>query len=169
MATELATTTYNKHVLVIYSKCNRYMEEFHLSNSANAAAMDKNDVKRCKLYINDIRGYLKVIQDPPLPDLVETAPKVRNLVAPYVIIPIENEAVMEFCFYLEDLRDELANSQSARQHSGLLYFDYDMAVDLLEIAEKFLTEYAEKLMPIPRPKTSPKYAMAPAGAVGVNP
>ena len=169
MAEALATTTYNRNILVLYSKANRYIEELHKSNSANASAMDEHDVNRIKVYINTLKGYMAYVKAQPHPDLVEVHPRVRNLVAPYELAPIENEACMEACWIMEEFRDELANSQSAREHSGLLFFDLDRAVALLEKLETFIDNYAADLLPVDRPRSSPKYAMAPAGKKGINP
>jgi len=155
MATELAKTTYNRNILVLYSKVNRYIEELHKSNSANASAMDEHDVKRVMIYLNDLRAYMAYVKAQPHPDLVEVHPRVRELVEPYILVPIENEACMEVCWLLEEFRDEMSNSQSSREHSGLLFFDMDRGVSLLDKLEKFIEDYAQDLLPIDRPRSSP--------------
>ena len=173
MAATLATTTFNKDVLMLFSKANRAVKDVNLSNSANAAVAYPPDLIRWLAMINDIRGVVSHLEDRKkngwVPDLVESHPFEMNLPTLYEIVPVENESVMHVCFAFQELRIEVSNSDSSREHGNLLFYDRDILLGICTAIEGFINDYMKELLPLHRPKSSPAFAMAPPGERGVNP
>ncbi len=173
MSAELATTTFNKDILMLFQKANRALKEVNLSNSANAAVAYPPDLDRWLLLVNDIRGFIAELEVRKkqgwIPDLVESHPFEMNLPEVHAIVPVQNEAVMHVCFSFQELRIECSNSDSAREHGNLLFYDRDIVLGICDTIEGFVDGYMRKLLPLHRPKSSPSFAMAPPGERGVNP
>lgn len=138
-----------------------------LASTANISGYGKHDMKRSLSYITDMRGYLAYVVDDPEPDYVETYPHLYNLSAPAVVPEMDNDAMLEYLGIIEAARDEMVSSQSSRRAVGLISFDLERQIAYLDKAQKFLEDYAQKLLPIDLPKTSPRNPITGAGKTGV--
>lgn len=160
---------YNLDVVTVYNKYNRFIEEVQKSNSANASDSKKPDVIRLKSYVVDLKTFLDHVASKPEMDAPETNPKPYALREPVTLLDIENESCAHICRHLEMARDEIAVSQTARNSSGIIHFDYKRQVEYLTKIDFFVTDYVEKIEALDLPDSSPRSPVQGLGKNTLNP
>ena len=159
---------YNEDVLRIHSRINRYIEEMQKSVSANVSEMNKFDMGRVRAYLSALRFLHDSVQAMPEIDQPEVHPKAYAMRPNPAVIVVENENVNDLVNMMINMRDELANSQSARRGARLISFDSVRFLDAIGRMEQFLTSYVEKATPLDLPESSPRSEMSGPGRVGVG-
>ena len=100
-------------------------------------------------------------------DLPETSPRQYVLDENPSYDLVENESVVDVVRMLELVRDEVVNSQSARQSSGLIGFDEKRLLAVVNKVEAFLNTYIAEITPLDLPESSPMRIAATSGKSGV--
>ena len=103
----------------------------------------------------------------PQQDLPETHPRSYSLRENPVPPALENEMMYDIIEMFQLLRDELVNSQSARNASGLISFDSVRFLSHLSRIETYIAEYVEKATPLDMPESSPRVENSGPGRTGV--
>lgn len=163
----MVTQTYNHDIVGLYNRINRFIKEAMKNASSNNSAVNGFDLNRLKSYLSAIRFYHDHVQAAPELDLPETTPRLYTLREAPVVPDMENESIADICRLLELGRDELINSQSARQGAKLISFDSDRLLQVVTKTEKFLSEYVEKATPLDLPESSPRAPVTGDGNVGI--
>lgn len=158
---------YNHDVVGFHRRINRFIVELIHSVSSNVSQLSKFDINRMKSYIKAIREYQQWCTSQPQLDLPETAPMKFPLEADPVIPDVENESVADAINMLILAREELVNSQSARQASGLIGFDGERLKAIVDKLDAFLDSYVSSATPLDLPESSPQEPMVEAGLKGV--
>lgn len=135
--------------------------------SSSLSQVNSFDLARLKSYMSAIRFYHDHVQAAPDLDLPETTPRVYPLRAAPQIPEMENESLADICRLLELGRDELVNSQSARQGAKLVQFDSIRLLQIVEKCEKFLSDYVEQATPLDLPESSPRVPVTGPGNQGI--
>lgn len=161
--------TFNDDIVGIYRRINRFIEELQKSASANVADVNIYDKLRLKSYLSALTTYIDWVVGQPSLDLPETHPKALELEPVPAIQEVENLMVRDFVRLLERGRDEVINSQSARNATGLISFDENRLRAVIEKAEKYLDSYVDKVTPIDLPESSPVSPDSGSGRTGINP
>ena len=125
------------------------------------------DVTRLKSFISSSRAFLDHIVDKPEVDSPETNPHGYDLRLPPALLDIENEALAHCCRFLEMTREELVNSASARNSSGISKFDYARQVVYLDKIELFIKDYIEVAAELDLVESSPRAPIQGDGKKGV--
>lgn len=162
-----APSVYNHDLVGIWNRVNRFTVELVNSVSANTSQVNTFDLDRLKSYLNNIRKYLSWITSQPLLDLPETTPRLYILEAPAAVPEMDNEEVADIVRMFELARDEVVNSQSARQGSGMVPFDVRRITAVIDKTEAFLSTYVEVVTPIDLPESSPDELMIMGGRRGI--
>jgi len=157
----------NHDVAGLHRRINRFIFEASRSGSGNLAEMSQHDQDRMMSYLSAVRSYVAWVVAQPDLDLPETAPKIYVLDDNPTWDPTENESTMDLIRMLELARDEVTNGQSARRPSGLVAFDRERLIAVIEKAERFLTEYVAQVTPLDLPESSPMRVQVPAGRTGI--
>jgi hypothetical protein len=166
MADAKNTNIYNTDVHGLIRRMDRFMVEIFKAASGNISHTSGADTTRAKSYIKAVRSYLDWMTSQPALDLPETAPRPIQI-PPVPSIPlIENESLFDLATLFELAREELANSQSARQPTGISTHDEVRVKALLDKAEQFIDNYISVIDPLDLPETAPNAPMAPAGKMG---
>ncbi len=160
---------FNDDVAGIYRRTNRFIEELQKSSSANVTDVNEFDQDRIITYLNSLTVYLNWVMSQPLLDLPETHPKTLELEEPPVLLLVENLMIKDLIRLFERGRDEMINSQSARNASGLISFDNVRIRAVIEKAQKYLSDYVQKVIPLDLPESSPMAPDTGAGRTGINP
>lgn len=160
---------YNVELVTLYNMYNRFIREVQKSASANSSQTKSHDVNRLKSYVSSNRAYLDHIASIPEIDAPETNPQAYVLREPPVLLDVENESAAHCCRYLELARNELTSSQSARNASGIIKFDYDRQMSYLDKVDQFIASYVETSTPLDMPESSPRAPVQGAGKTGLNP
>ena len=129
--------------------------------------MNAFDQVRLASYIGAIKAYVAWIVSQPQLDLPETSPRVYALDENPSYELVENEAVVDVVRMLELVRDEVVNSQSARQSSGLIGFDEKRLLAVINKVEAFLNTYIKEVTPLDLPESSPMRSAATGGKTGI--
>ena len=160
-------TVYNHDIAGMYRRLNRFLVEIIKSVSSGGSQTNSFDQGRIAQYIGAIRSYHAWVMAQPQLDLPETAPRLMALAPTPEVPDIENESLWDVCNLLALARDELVNSQSARNASGLMSFDSNRFTAVVDKIENLLVEYIGQVTPLDLPESSPSQAMTGAGRVGV--
>lgn len=136
-------------------RANRAIKELSKSQSSGVSGTSSFDVVRAKSYIAGLRTYLAFITSEPLMDLPETGPTAIDLPERVVIPPMENESTYDLCVFIKLAVDEISNSQSSRNSSGLVIHDLKRIIPILDRADSFLTKFMMVIDPLDNPETSP--------------
>lgn len=161
-------TTNNDDVAGVYSRFNRFVEELVKSQSANVTALKPFDQTRFLAYLAELEALIAWVQSRPLLDLPETSPLERTLPDPVPVPELENPMVRDLVHLFERGRDELVNSQSSRQSSGLIRFDEQRVLDVISKAKSYITEYASVVTPVDLPESSPRASSTGPGRTGIS-
>ena len=146
---------------------NRFLVEFIKAVSSETSEMNEFDQGRCASYLNAIDSYHAWVIAQPQLDLPETAPREYELETPPATPAVENESINDIVRMLVVARDELVNSQSARNAAGLNPFDSGRLTAIITKVRAFLTDYIQTVTPLDLPESSPKAASSGPGRLGV--
>ena len=160
--------TLNTDVVGINERIRRFMTEVMKSASSNSSQVKDADLGRLKSYLSSLRSYLDHVAKEPELDLPETNPKVYTLKDLPPMLEIENESLADCCRLLELAREELVNSQTARLASGIIHFDKERQVKIIEKCERFIKDYIEVVTPLDLPESSPMDPITPKGHLGIG-
>lgn len=167
MATNNAVQTYNHDVAGLQRRLNRFIIEMIKSVSNSGSLMNDYDKARLSSYLVAIRAYVGWIVSQPQLDLPETSPRVFILDANPSWELLENEAIIDVIRMLEIARDEVVNSQSSRNSSGLNKFDEGRILAIVTKVEEFLSKYIDVITPLDLPESSPMRTVSGPGQTGV--
>lgn len=167
MATDAGAIVYNHDVSGIQRRINRFIVEMIKSVSNASSLMNEYDQTRLGSYLAAIRAYVAWVTAQPQLDLPETSPRPIVLDANPTWDMIENESLVDVVRMLEIARDEIVNSQSARNASGLVKYDQARLLAIVEKVENMLTSYISKMEPLDLPESSPMRIASTAGKTGV--
>ena len=158
---------YNHDVAGLHRRINRFIFELMNAQSSNVSLTKEADQARLKSYLAAIRKYRDWVVDQPELDLPETNERPIILDEEPEIKTVENESVVDVVRMLELTRDELINSQSARNSAGLISFDVSRLTAMVEKVQNFLDNYIALATPLDLPESSPKRPISGTGRPGV--
>ena len=118
-------------------------------------------------YLNAIDTYQDWVINQPALDLPETAPRTYELESPPEIVETENENVNDLVRIMLLARDELTNSQSARDPANLNKFDSSRLRAITEKCRQFVLTYIDVATPLDFPESSPQEATSGHGLTGI--
>lgn len=167
MATGTDILTYNHDVAGLQRRINRFIFEMIKSVSNSGSLMNDFDQNRLASYLAAIKGYVSFIVSQPQLDLPETSPRIIKLDPNPVWDLLENEAIIDVIRLLEIARDEVVNSQSSRNSSGLNKFDEARILSVVTKIEIFLNDYIKVVTPLDLPESSPMRVVTGPGLGGV--
>lgn len=159
--------TYNHDVAGLQRRINRFIFEMIKSVSNAGSLMNDFDQTRLASYLAAIKSYVAFIVAQPQLDLPETSPRIIKLDANPTWDLLENEAIIDVIRMLEIARDEVVNSQSSRNSSGLNKFDEARILSVVTKIETFLNNYIKVITPLDLPESSPMRAVTGPGLGGV--
>jgi hypothetical protein len=160
--------TMNMDIVSVWNRVNRFIREMQDSASANVSLNIEWDVERLKTYSSALRYLVGHIDKQKGLDLPETNPVTYPLRPAPVLKDIENEFMSDCCRFLSTARDELINSQSSRLSTGLIHFDRDRFIAVIDRLEAYVVDYMEKATPLDLPESSPRAAVQGPGRVGLG-
>ena len=158
---------YNHDVAGIHRRINRFIIEMVKSVSTNGSLMNEFDQKRLASYLTAVKAYVGWVVSQPALDLPETSPRVYLLDANPNYDLVENESIVDVVRMLELVRDEVVNSQSARNAAGLTKFDEQRLLAVVTKVENFLASYVAIITPLDLPESSPMRSASTAGKTGI--
>lgn len=158
---------YNHDVAGIHRRLNRFIIEMIKSVSNAGSLMNEFDQTRLASYLSAIKAYVSWVVSQPNLDLPETSPRAYPLDANPVYDLVENESVVDVVRMLELVRDEVVNSQSARNAAGLTKFDEARLLAIVTKVENFLATYIAAVTPLDLPESSPMRVASTAGKTGI--
>lgn len=159
--------TVNNHDIVgLYNRINRFVVELIKSVSSQTSQVNEFDQERLATYLTAIDTYHAWVIGQPHLDLPETAPRDYELEAIPETPETENENVNDLVRLLVLARDELINSQSARDPANLNKFDSARLTAVVSKARAFLENYIIPITPLDLPESSPQEASTGAGLTG---
>lgn len=158
---------YNHDIVGIQTRFNRFITEMYNSVSNGTSQTNTFDQARLSSYLDAIDGYHAWVLSQPHLDLPETSPRAYALEANPVIADIENEDLADVIRMLQISRDEIVNSQSARDAAGLNKFDSARLSAIIAKVRAFLTTYMTKVSPLDLPESSPQDPLSGPGKTGV--
>lgn len=159
---------FNDDVAGIFRRINKFIEEAQKCASSNVSDINEFDKVRFLAYLKSLTAYVDWVVDQPLLDLPETHPKLLELEEIPVVLLAENLMIRDLVRLFERARDEVINSQSARNATGLISFDETRVRAVVEKATKYIENYVTKVTPIDLPESSPKNVSTGAGRTGIN-
>ena len=158
---------YNHDVRGLHSRINRFVTELIHSQSGGLSQVNSFDQARLISYLDAIEAYHQWVTNQPQLDLPETSPRQYPLDANPEVPILENESVRDLIELLTLARDELINSQSARLPAGMLGFDSDRMLAVVDKARAFIVDYVNTVTPLDLPESSPMRTVVDAGKTGV--
>jgi len=163
---KLATTTYNLDVFGVQRRYNRIIVELTKAVSSGVSLTNSFDVARAQSYLKAMGSYLKWAHEEPKLDCPETGPTEQQLQANPPIPAIENESLYDLMQLVVIARDELCNSQSARNPFGIIDFDYTRQTTYLAKMTS-LIDFIIANEPLDLPESSPMDPISGPGQQGV--
>ena len=158
----------NNHDIVgLYNRINRFIVELIKSVSSATSQVNEFDQARLASYLTAVDTYHSWVIGQPHLDLPETAPRDYELEVEPETPETENENVNDLVRLLVLARDELTNSQSARDPANLNKFDSGRLTALIAKSRAFLTDYIVPITPLDLPESSPQEASTGPGLTGV--
>lgn len=157
--------TLNLDLVQVWNLMNRMLQELYKAQSANVNYVHDWDRARIKQYLSAFRTLVDTISEKPDMDLPETNPMTFPLREQTAEIDIENEAMAQLCRLIRVGMIELIQSQSSRFSSGLFEPDRNRFLIVVEKAERHVSNYVEKVLPLDLPESSPR---APVQGAGLN-
>jgi len=167
VAADAPVVVYNHDVAGLQRRINRFIVEMVKSVSNSGSLMNDFDQKRLESYLSAIRAYVSWITSQPFLDLPETSPRIYTLDSNPTWDMVENEGIIDIVRMMELSRDEIVNSQSARNASGLSKFDEARIVAIVDKIEAFLKNYIQTITPLDMPESSPMRVASSSGKTGV--
>ena len=158
---------YNHDVAGLHRRINRFIIEMIKSVSTNGSLMNEFDQSRLSSYLGAIQAYVAWVTSQPALDLPETSPRVYSLDANPTYDLVENESIVDIVRMLELTRDEVVNSQSARNAAGLTKFDEQRLLAVVTKVENFLSSYVSIITPLDLPESSPMRVATTSGKTGI--
>jgi len=160
-------TVLNHDVAGLCRRVNHFIVELQKSVSGGVSDVNQFDQARLQKYLDAVRAYRDWVVAQPHLDLPETHPRPVEIGPDPVTPDIENEAVRDVVYLLELCRDELVNSQSARNPAGFISFDDQRAMSLVDKCQHFLDDYIKLVQPIDMPESTPSQPLTGSGLMGV--
>lgn len=157
----------NHDIKAMHSRINRYIEECIKAVSSSGSLLNEFDKARIKSYLSSLRFMHDFVVGQPAQDLPETHPRPYALRQNPVVPELESEMMNDIIGLFEVMRDELVNSQSARNASGLISFDSVRFQAHLARIEVYLAEYVDKATPLDLPESSPRAVVSGEGRKGI--
>lgn len=165
---EATTIVINNHDIAgVNSRINRFIEELVKSVSSGTSQVNTFDQKRLTSYLDAIDTYHNWVVSQPNLDLPETHPRAIQLSQAAFTQTVENDSINDLVRILTIARDELVNSQSARDAAGLNKFDSERFRNVVMKCRKFLSDYIVQTNPLDFPESSPAVAQSGAGRTGI--
>ena len=170
----MENSTFNLHIFSLCSYITRYVEEISKAQSAGVMALTGSDKERLLSYISQTRKYLTWIWDQQSDDsgdfldLPESTPNERFLTLIDPVGEMENDALRDVVEHLKTFYTEAMNCQSSRLGAGLIIFDYDRFVDILNVLDSFVDTFITNGLPQDFPESSPRKLMPEVGKTGVK-
>lgn len=158
---------YNSDIVGLYNRINRFIEEVYKSVSSSTSQYNAFDQTRLRTYLDAIDAYHAWVMNQPHLDLPETHPRQYPLEAAPEVEDTENENVNDLLRMFSLARDELTNSQSARDGAQLNVFDSGRLKAITEKARRFLEDYIVTSTPLDLPESSPQEIVSGPGRTGV--
>lgn len=165
---ETSTVVINNHDIAgLNSRINRFIEELVKSVSSGTSQVNMFDQKRLVSYLDAVDTYHNWVISQPNLDLPETHPRAINLTQAVFTQTVENDSINDLVRLFTIARDELVNSQSARDAAGLNKFDSERFRNVVLKCRKFLSDYIVPTNPLDLPESSPAVAQSGAGRTGI--
>lgn len=158
---------YNDDIVGIYNRVNRFVIELIKSASANVNDINEHDNIRIVNYLNSLQAYINWVVSQNQLDLPETHPKTTTLEDAPAIPLMENLMIKDLIGLFLRARDEIINSQSARNSNGLIPFDLARINAVIQKSRAYLVDYVEKVIPIDMPESTPNSPTTGGGNTGV--
>lgn len=162
-----APQVYNHDVAGIYRRVNRFILEARDCSSNAQSRISDADLSRLQSYHAAILAYVAWVASQPQLDLPETSLRLITLDAKPVVPILENDDLLDLINLYAAVRDEVINSQSARQPAGLIAFDRLRLEALVAKANDFIGNYITKVSPLDLPESSPMRPVSGPGNTGV--
>ena len=159
--------SHNPDLVGLDALYNRILEECYHCSSASGNEMNDHDMTRNRSYIAAIRYKLSYLTGLKELDTPKVHPRRYLTRADAVVALVENESINELIIKYQVGRDELRNSNSARQGSGIKDFDYIRQTAIVDDIENYINEYVEKATPLDFVESSPRRTVSPAGKTGI--
>ena len=156
----------NDDILGINARLNRYTEEALKSSSSNVSNVSAADMARFSAYLVNITAHVDWIVSEPILDLPETHPLPRPVDAGPEISQVENEHINDLVRLLIRGRDELLNSQSARNATSLIAFD-EARFRAVILKCQNLLDHVVDVSPIDLPESTPQVPVSGSGRGGI--
>jgi len=163
----MARIVYNTDIAGLHARINRFIVEHNKSVSANVSQVNPFDQARWLSYLTALETYHAWMTGQPQLDLPETAPLPINLEADPEITDVDNESVNDILRMLVALREEVINSQSARNPVGMVVHDTGRFLAQISKIRAFINDYIAVILPLDQPESSPSAPMNTVGAKGV--
>lgn len=160
------TQVYNPDVVGVVRRVNRFIQEALKSSSSAVSLTNAYDIARLESYLNAIEQYVAWMKGQPQLDLPETHPQMYDVPDAPGAAVLENEDLNDIVNLWNKMRDELINSQSARQPSGLISHDVTR-FDLILAKMKAFLVFIKNTSPLDVPESSPMAEMSGSGMGGV--
>lgn len=157
----------NHDIAGLNARINRFIEELIKSVSSGTSQVNEFDQARLTTYLDAIDIYHAWVIAQPHLDLPETHPRPILLEANPETPDVENENVNDIVRILEIARDELVNSQSARDGASLNKFDSARLKAVISKVRAFLETYVKIATPLDLPESSPQAAQSGPGRTGI--
>lgn len=157
----------NHDIVGLVNRIQRFLVELTKSVSADVSQFNAFDTGRLKSYLDAIEKYRQWMTAQPQLDLPETAPRGYAIPDFESTSRVENESINDTVRLLKIMRDELVNSQSARQPAGLTAFDDFRLSAILTKLNEFISSYIEEVTPLDLPESSPMQPSSGAGNTGI--
>ena len=158
---------YNSDIQGLHNRINRYIIECLKAVSHATSLINDFDLERIKSYLSALRYYHDYVIKQPQIDAPETSPREYALQTDPVVPPIENEMLKDIIRDMERMRDEMTNSQSARNAAGLLGFDSVRFLSYIAKTENYISDYVLNAQPLDMPESSPMTPVSGPGQTGV--
>ncbi len=160
--------TYNHDVKAMAQRIDRICVEINRAASGNVAGVTEFDMTRWSSYLDALEGYTRWITDQPSPlDLPETHPTLLQVDDPEQYDPVDNLIANDLVRLLVLGRMELISSQSSSHSSGLIVYDVNRWIAILQKCRALL-ELAEAQTPLDLPESLPHYPGVKPGNRGVH-
>ena len=160
--------TYNHDVVGMYYRINRFIEEAQKSQSSSVSLTNAFDVTRLSTYLDSIDRYHAWVMAQPQLDLPETTPRLYQLDAgPDVGVTLESDDLDDIVRMLVLTRDELVNSQSSRNGSGMQSHDSVRLTAIVAKCRAFIESYVKPTTPLDLPESTPMRSVTGPGRTGV--
>ena len=160
---------YNHDVAFLADAVVRYTYEVQKSVSSGQSGINEFDVARIKSYLDAIDTAHDHILSVPQLDLPETHPREWPVEQMYDHLDVESESANHVTRLLILSWEELVNSASARQASGINPHDSGRLRANVEKIRQFVVSYVETQTPLDLPESMPREDSSGPGRGGINP